>query len=97
MGSYGATVTFGHTFQPALALCLPNVPPVFFIIVFASYCIGLVSLTTGYVLAFARRRRRKRKREKESRLYAELCDNAPFEPTPGDLIEDVESCGGTAK
>jgi len=88
VGSYGATVVFGPTFQPALALCIPDVPLIFFVIVFAGYCIGLVGLTTGYVLAFARRRRRKRKKEKQSKTHRELQDNAPFEPTPSEYMDE---------
>ena len=103
-GSYLATLTFGPTFQPALALCIPDVPLVFFVIVFAAYCIGLVGLTTGYVLAFARRRRRKRKEQKEKlghqchhHMYLphpQLQNNAPFEPTPSYYIEDPEDDDG---
>lgn len=88
-GSYGATVVFGPTFQPALALCIPDVPLIFFVIVFAGYCIGLVGLTTGYVLAFARRRRRKRKeKQSNSKTYPELQNNAPFEPTPSEYMDE---------
>jgi hypothetical protein len=71
------------------------VPLIFFVIVFAGYCIGLVGLTTGYVLAFARRRRRKRRKAKQSKTYPELGNNTPFEPEPetyydgDDEIEDL--------
>jgi hypothetical protein len=60
-GSYLATYVFGHTFQPALALCIPNVPLIFFILVFSGYLAGLVALTTGFIIVTFNKRRRRKK------------------------------------
>ncbi|CAL8070016.1 unnamed protein product [Orchesella dallaii] len=79
-GSYLATYTFTPTFQPALALCIPNVPLIFFILVFSCYCVGLITLTTGYVFVFVRKRQKKRI-EKKSVQDCERTNNSTL-PAP---------------
>ncbi|CAG0919672.1 unnamed protein product, partial [Notodromas monacha] len=50
-GSSGLVVSvYGSIFEPAVMLCIPNLPPSFFITVFIIYCLIIASMVLGYAV-----------------------------------------------
>ena len=43
---------YGAIFEPAVMLCIPNLPPVFFIAIFALYCLIIGGMIISYCLFF---------------------------------------------
>ena len=44
------TAVFNSSYEPAVVLCIPELPVEFFITIFSIYCAALLAMVVGYVL-----------------------------------------------
>jgi len=47
----GVTTIFNSSYEPAIVLCIPELPVEFFITIFSIYCATLLAMVGGYILA----------------------------------------------